>query len=291
MSFTHSLDINNTLNIPSSHIEKKQNIWRYLNNNLNNNIDNINSKLDWLKLELPKTSEQQEKEVLNLVQNKWLKKSFESWTYSINEVIVKKIKNWIFLLSSIEWNAQYYIDNNWEIIFWIENIVERPFVKNWKAFEYAGFIEKKENGIYNMYKIKWNKEILVIDINSIEYYNAWQDIIFYADIYNKLATLKMKYKSDKLDIRLFAKHWSFRFEDLELFLDKWLITQEVFEYWIIEIRKKVVSQCSDLRLIKLWIWIKEIDLKKYLDKWYINKNIALKCYNNLPDNMRINKKN
>jgi len=289
MPLTHSVDIYHNIDTTSSYIEKKQDWWSDFDSALNN----INSKLalDNLKVELPKTKEQQEKEVLTLVQVKWLKKSFESWTYLPNEVVVKKINNWIFILSSIEWNAQYYIDNNWEIIFWIENITERPFVKNWKAFEYAWFVEKKENGIYNMYKVEWNKEIWPIDINSVEYYNAWQDILFYADVFNKLATLKIKLKSDKLDIRLFIESWSFKFEDLDLFLNKWLITQEIFDYWVEEIRKKVISQCSDQRLIKLWIWITENDLKKYLDKWYINQDIALKCYKNLSDNMKTQKKN
>jgi len=284
MPLTHSIDINYSIDSTSSYIEKKQDWW----GDFNSALDNINSKLalDNLKVELPKTKEQQEKEVLKLVQERWLKKSFESWVLTEKNCKISKINNEIFSVSWDNWNVMYFVDNEWNIDFWIVNIVKRPFIKNWKAFEYAWFVEKKENGIYNMYKVEWNKEIWPIDINSIEYYNAWQDIIFYADIFNKLATLKTKLKSDKLDIRLFVESWSFKFEDLELFLNKWLITQEIFDYWVEEIRKKVVSQCSDQRLIKLWIWITENDLKRYLDKWYIDQDIALKCYKKLPDNMK-----
>jgi hypothetical protein len=287
MPLTHSPDINHNIDTTSSHIEKKQD-WL---GDFNSALDNINSKfaLNNLKVELPKTKEQQEKEVLKLVQMRGLKKSFEHNRFT-KWVTIKKIKENVFsVISNKTWNINYFVNSDWNIDFWVFNIKERPFIKNWKAFEYAWFVEKKENGIYNMYKIEWNKEVWPIDINSIEYYNAWQDIIFYADIFNKLVSLKHKDPETKKWIYILIDWWSFKFEDLELFLDKWLITQEVFDYWVEEIRKKVVFQCADQRLIKLWIWITESDLKKYLKKWYIDSDLALECYKHLPENMKSKK--
>lgn len=287
-----SLDINHSpdWNTTSSYIEKKQDWW----SNFDNAVNNINTKLqlDWLKLEVPKTKEQQEKEIMQLIQTKWLKKSFENWTLTENNCEVTKIKDWVFSLKWDNWNIMYFIDNTWEIIFWIVNIIERPFLENWKAFKYAWFLEKKEDWLYNMYKViglneEWEKVLQwPIDINSTEYYQAWLDILFYADILNKFVSLKFNNPEDKEWIYILIKHWSFKFEDLDLFLNKWLITKEIFDYWVDEIRKKVVSQCSDERLVKLWIWIKESDLIKYYKKWYIDKNLATECYKALHINMR-----
>ena len=266
---------------------------------IDSTIDDINSRLelDNLKLELPKTKEQQEKEVLELVQVRWLKTSFEhnrfdGWVY------INKIQDWVFaLVPKDTWNVNYFIDDEWEIVFWIWSVNERPFVENWKAFEDAWYIQKKENWLFNMYKVLPNEnweDILEwpIYINSIEYYQAWLDIMFYADILNKYLWLKHNVESNKLDIRLFIKHWSFKYEDLEIHLDKWLITKDIFAYWVDELRKILVKQCNDQRLIWLtwfnWesLWIKESDLRIYLEKWYISQDLALKCYDVLLEEMK-----
>ena len=271
-------------------------------------IDDTNWKLNWVKLELSKTKEKQEKEVIKLIQVNWLKKSFESGTFSEQEIYVKIIEKWVFSVVSIEWNVQYFVDEKWDIIFWIASIIERPFLKNWKALKYAWYIEKKEDWIYNMYKIEWWKEIWPIDINSPEYYNAWQDIIFYADFLNKTVSLKFNDPETKKWIEVLIEWWSFKFEDLELFKDEWLITQEIFDYWLQEMQKVIVAQCSDERLInmklnkeqfrkkdwslpkwleKLSIWgVKESDLMKYYSKWYIDKDTAVECYKAMPSEMR-----
>ncbi len=249
-------------------------------------LNDINSRLDWLRLELPKTIEEQENEVLELVKVRGLKKSFENNRFTL-WVTVKKIQDWVFsIISNKTWNINYFVNNDWEILFWVFNIKERPFIENWKAFEYAWFKERKEDGVYNMYKLEWDKEVWPIDINSPEYYQAWLDILFYADILNKLLRLKHNVESDNLDIELFIEWGSFRFEDLELFLNKWLITKEIFDFWVKEMQKVIVTQCSDKRLLKLDIPIKESDVVKYYTKWYIDKDIALECYKAMPEDMR-----
>jgi len=270
-------------------------------------INEINKWIKWVKLELPKTKEQQEKEVLELVLNwehwKDIKNDYPWW------ITLKFIDKYTFaFINKLTWNVNYFVNSKWEILFGLWNLRERPFLKNWKALEYAWYIEKKEDWIYNMYKIEWWKEIWPIDINSPEYYNAWQDIIFYADFLNKTVSLKFNDPETKKWIEVLIEWWSFKFEDLELFKDEWLITQEIFDYWLQEMQKVIVAQCSDERLInmklnkeqfrkkdwslpkwleKLSIWgVKESDLMKYYSKWYIDKDTAVECYKAMPSEMR-----
>ena len=49
-------------------------------------ISEINEWLDWLRLELPKTIEQQEKEVLELIKIRWLRKSFENNRFAFEKM-------------------------------------------------------------------------------------------------------------------------------------------------------------------------------------------------------------
>lgn len=285
-----SPDINHSVYANTSHIEQKQ-TWK---SEFDKSLDNINSKLalDWLKLEIPKNKEREEKEVLDLVKKTSLKSSFDKNIYP-EWVKVKKVQDWVFtVVSNRTWNVNYFVNEKWKIIFWLENTKERPFISNWKAFEEAWYIEKKENLKYNLYQItqKWIK--WPIDINSPEYYKAWNDIIFYDDVYTKFLELKHSIKNDKEDIKIYIEEWSFKFEDLELFRAKWMIDDETFTYWLWEIRKVLVSQCNDQRLITLtWfkgesLWIKESDLKTYLEKWYIDKKLAEECYKVLPKEMK-----
>jgi len=108
-------------------------------------ISEINEWLDLLRLELPKTIEEQEKEVLELVKIRWLKESFEENIYN-KWVYLNKIQDWVFsLVPRDTWNVNYFIDSKWKILFWLWNIRIRPFVENKKALKYAGYIERKED--------------------------------------------------------------------------------------------------------------------------------------------------
>ncbi len=271
-------------------------------------LSDVNKWLNWLRLELPKTKEEQEKEVLELVKINWLRNSFENNRFTL-WITVNKIKDWVFsVVSNKNWNINYFVNEKWDVLLWIVAVVDRHFVKNWKAFEYAWFKEKKEDWKYNMYKVEWWKELWPIDINSPEYYQAWQDIIFYADILNKLASVKFNNSETEKWVEVLIKWGSFRFEDLELFLSEWLITREIFDYWIKEMQRVIVVQCGDERLINMkfekndfrrkdwtmpeWIdklsiwWIKESDLRRYYVKWYIDLDIAKECYKVLPEEMK-----
>jgi len=273
--------------VPIIQVEQVQ--WSNL---VNKALNKLNSKLKyWLKSELLQTKKQQEKNVLDILLNweywKDIKKDYPEWI-SINLIT----DNIFAFINKSTWNINYFVSNEWKILFWLWNIRERSFIHNWKALKLAWYKEKKENWLNNMYKIIWWKESWPIDINSFEYYKAWLDILFNADILNKMLRLKHNKESDKLDIRLFIKHWSFKYEDLELFLERWLITKEIFDYWLEEMKKIIINQCSDKRLINLtWynkesLWIKESDLKRYLEAWYIDWELAKQCYDVLSEKMK-----
>ena len=57
-------------------------------------------------------------------------------------------------------------------------------------------------------------------------------------------------------------------------------------------KKIIINQCSDKRLINLtWynkesLWIKESDLKRYLEAWYIDWELAKQCYDVLSEKMK-----
>lgn len=290
MRITASPDTNHSVDMNTSHIEQKQ-TWK---SEFDKSLDTINSKLalDWLKLELPKTKEQEEKEVLELVKKVWLKESFDENIYD-KWVYIKKVQKWVFtVVPNDTWNVNYFVNEKWEIIFWVFTIKEEFFISNWKAFEEAWYIEKNENWKYNLYQItkEWLK--WPIDINSKEYYKAWTDIIFYNDLLVKFVELKDSIKNTKEQLQIFIEWWSFKIEDLELFRDKWMIDNETFAYWVSELRKVLLSQCNDTRLITLtwfkWesLWIKESNLKTYLKKWYIDDKLALECFKVLPKEMK-----
>lgn len=291
MWITTSPDVNHSIDMNTSHIEQKQ-TWK---SESEKSLDNINSKLalQWLKLELPKTKEQEEKEVLELVKKVWLKESFDENIYD-KWVYIKKVQEWVFtVIPNDTWNVNYFVNEKWEIIFWLWNAQERSFIyENWKAYKEAWYIEKKENWKDNLYQITKDWLKWPIDINSPEYYKAWQDILFYDSLLSKYLELKKSLKASKTLIRIHIKEWAFKFEDLELFRTKWMINDEIFNYWISELKKVLVNQCQDTRLIKLtwfkWesLWIKESDLKTYKEKWYIDDKLALECFKVLPKEMK-----
>jgi len=84
--------------------------------------------------------------------------------------------------------------------------------------------------------------------------------------------------------------WPIRIENIEKLLENKIISQEIFNRLLEKIKLILVDQCKDLRLIKIDYWIKESDIERYFKKWYIDKDLALKCYNALPKNIKDGKK-
>ncbi len=245
-----------------------------------------------------------EEKVKEIILSRTLDKSIKEWHYEW-WIDVKYIWEGLYLVKSIKkWNITFYSDKDWKPVFSISWIRTDSFIKNWKALEDLGYIEKKEGDTYNMYKIDWYKEWIdwkkepilweQIKIDNIQYYKIWKNILFQSDIYSKFFLLKDWKPIERKLLTYFIEWWSFKFEDLEIFRQKWLITPEDFNYWIQEMKKVLVSQCGDSRLINLkWLdwktsWIKESDLKKYMEKkeYWISPELALECYKVLPKEMR-----
>lgn len=261
------------------------------------NWDNEFQKaLQWLKVELPKTIPEQEKEVYDIIINETFADEVKSGDWKKEDIVIKYIKPWVFsFVGRQTWNVNYFINWKWKIILALWEIEKNNFfIWNWKAFKDAWYIQKEENWKYNMYKVIWTRKNWEdalewpIDIYSPEYYKAWQDILFYSDILTKYLWLKKSFETSRKLLGIFIEWWSFKFEDLELFKQKWMITPEDYIYWVEEMKKVLVSQCGDARLIKLWIWIKESDLKKYTENnmYNISPVLALECYRALPEEMR-----
>jgi len=280
-----------------------------INSNLENQegLDEEKKDLNQLQTEVKKTIEEQENAAKLLIWKDLIEgpyaKEYNMW---INVIY---IQTWVFAVKG-KWrkNISFYANEKWETIFGIWWVEDRPFIENWKAIESAWYVRKIENEYENFYKIIWhnqnNKPVLgdVINIESKEYYQVWLDILFYADIYNKLWRIEHSMeKNTKTSIRLFIEHGSFKFEDLEIFKNKEMITDEIFEYGKEELQKKLLEQIADKRLDNLWagessddehvrifcgIFLRNLD--DYLEKWYINHDLYKKWFIKLAEVGKIN---
>ena len=93
-----------------------------------------------------------------------------------------------------------------------------------------------------------------------------------------------------------------KFETLEFFQKKNMLSAESFQLWKTFLQKNIVAQCRDARfddfamkeiyagdspeLRHLFNSIHENDLKNYVAKGYIDQKTALECYKALPSNRR-----
>lgn len=251
-------------------------------------MEKLNSNLEMSKEEL---------KVFDCVVNNTFKKLVDNWKWQKENILIKSVDKDIFaFINKKTSNVNFFLDKDWEVLFNLWHIKQRGYVASWEAFEEMRVYEIKENWVYNMYKVKdykildnWRKLPILwskFSQTSKEYYQLQLDIMFLADIDDIKTMVETKMKDNIEGMRLFAKHGAFKFEDLETFKDNDMIDDDVYNYWIQELRKIVVSQCKDIRLIKKWRWIKESDIKKYLEKWYIDIELAKKCYEVLPKEMK-----
>lgn len=289
-------------------------MWEYINNvdyqpsaqikpweskTIQSAIDDVNSQLTWkwLKLELPTKSldiaeTNEEKQVLELVKKVWLKKSFENNRFP-EWVKIKKIQEWVFsIISNRTWNVNYFVNEKWKIVMSLLGIEDDyNFIKNWKALEFAWYEQKLEDWKYNLYAVMNDWERVSIDINSKFYYFAWNHIIFTDSLLSIMYIQDKRTKSiietDEINgLEQMIEKWAIKIENIEKLLEKWLITQEIFNRLLEKIKLILVNQCKDIRLIRIWAWLKESNIKRYFEKWYIDSELALKCYNAIPEENR-----
>lgn len=182
-----------------------------------------------------------------------------------------------------------------------------PDLRDGHAIRTAGYVEKKEDGIWNLYELLGTDKSggyalgKKLDPRSSEYYKAWQDIAFYSGTMNILYRLKEGMDIPEQGVRNLVENGSVKFETLEVLLKRKNITRETFDVGIAEMRKIIVAQCADTRfdgfnseaemkddpeLAKLWTPVKESDLKKYFEKGYIDADLAKKCFEALREKMR-----
>lgn len=189
---------------------------------------------------------------------------------------------------------------------WVKNY-GNPLIKDGYAIRTAGYVDKKEDGVWNLYELLGTDKNggyalgKKLDPRSPEYFKAWQDVAFFSGTMIVLSTMKDGDDIPTQGVKNLVEGGSVKFETLETLLKRKSITKESFDVGVVWLRKYVVAQCSDTRfdgfnseaemnddpeLAKLWTPIKESDLKKYFEKGYIDADLAKKCFEALRPKMR-----
>ncbi len=206
-----------------------------------------------------------------------------------NEIEIIEIEKWLY---SVEWkkkNITYYSDGNWDVILNIDFLARNYYFQ--KASILAWYKEiKKEDGIYEMYKIKWieknwnninSKLWKKLDKYSIEYYQAWKNINFFEDILRiKSLLISSEWGLTSLDIEaleIFSKSWALRIKDLEQLKKQWQITEETFKKALALYQTKednlLLQQIWDKRFERVNEWITNEEIENYYKKGYISEDL------------------
>ena len=248
MWLSNSPDINHTINLntTSTQIEQKQGLW----SSFNSAMENINSKLelDWLKLELPKTKEQKEKEVYdNIYQDEIFKWALENGLFK-QWIKVNYISETLFsVFSNKTKNLSFFCNEKWETLIEVPYRFKNFVDKNNKfdntslhTFEKTWYFLDAENKTWNIFKIIWTDEkwdFILSDTplnkNSIDYFNALKKVIQYSDTMEILLSLKHKWNIWKWNIDDYIRSNALNLKFLQLLKNKNLLeTPDVFEYAI-----------------------------------------------------------
>lgn len=136
--------------------------------------------------------------------------------------------------------------------------------------------------------LKWELVWDPINKDSIEYYKAWKDIIFY-EIRLWITTILQFDKSmiqngnPKEFLTLAAKSWALRLYDLEEFKNQWLIDEQILSEvallfnWVQN--NLLLNQIADSRFDKIDEWFSQEEIEEYIEKEYISPqlgNLAIK---------------
>lgn len=273
--------------------------------------EDMNAHLSWMRLELPKTKKEQEQAVYDLAISNTFRKEIAQNEYP-KWITIKFIKDWVFSMTDNETkNVNYYLRSDGSVMLSIWSIQERQGIDSGKSF--ADLWLKPvwtESGKYEIYRVKDGKLWDIVDQETEEWYEMWNDLMFHTDIYRIVSLLKTPVELDEDWIDGLSEDGSLRFQDLEALKAKWAITETVFQYGVQELRKVLPLQCDPKNLISgrmakygdmytlktdpktgemaetRMISIHESDLKDYLKKGYITPELAKQCFQMLPKERR-----
>ncbi len=189
------------------------------------------------------------------------------------------------------WNWYFAVDrdNNWEVEwfadFWVKPFIRIDIMREGmkktgryeKILKLTWLEEKKENWIYKMKK-DWKD----ISQFSVEYFNAWCEIMYYETYYyiNNLTLEeeeKSLYDSWMLELIWTEKLGSLRIIHIEKKLMK-LNYDKASISAIMRVVKRIWPEflskwINDERFDKLWDPVTKNELDDYLKKWYIDKEL------------------
>lgn len=206
----------------------------------------------------------------------------EYWERFPATLIVKKVKDWTFAVSSNWININTYVNSKWEVILNVIWVWKHYYFK--KASILAWYWEQKneKTGEYEMFKIKsidekTNKMIpeKKVDKLSEEYFQAWMDIAFYSLLLSKEVLLieatdwwynQIRRKWLEVD----TQHKVLRIIDLVSYYKNWQITQELYKEFLPKVKQQLKDQIQDERLWRVWRQVTQEELDWYLKDNFIN---------------------
>lgn len=161
----------------------------------------------------------------------------------------------------------------------------------------AWYIETQEwnKDMYKIERVKLQDWILKWELvwdplqkDSLEYFQAWKDIVFY-EIRLWITTILQFDKSmlqngdPKKFLTLAAKSWALRLYDLQEFKKQWLIDEKLLSEiallfnWVHN--NLLLNQIADSRFDKIDEWFSPEEIQEYIEKEYISPqlgNLAIK---------------
>ncbi|MEF2174859.1 MAG: hypothetical protein V3575_00180 [Candidatus Absconditabacteria bacterium] len=190
-------------------------------------------------------------------------------------------------------NVVLFLDEKGQVIFNLSG--SRAYIATSKGYENAGYIEKLEGKEFVLYKIKGDREQIKIDKYSIEYFKAWEDILFYSSYDQNLKNTKnseLPTDTDSIDKLLYMISLFKGIKPIHLF--KYIQTNDINDTYIKKLfdvhyagNNILLDQCGDERFDKIGdpITYEEIDF--YLGEEMISEEYANLCKARIDDRLNM----
>ncbi|MDP2104135.1 MAG: hypothetical protein Q8K26_04410 [Candidatus Gracilibacteria bacterium] len=152
----------------------------------------------------------------------------------------------------------------------------------------AGYEEKQENGIYNLYKNGTK-----IDQMTRAYFDAWNDILFF-EVYIHINTINKKdYEASLYDNAGLKSMGNeevkcLRFKHIKELYKRIEFSDYSFELYLRRIKPEIVlSWITEPRFDRLGDPVTQAELDEYLKQGYISKELHEMCTQALRDKLRL----